>query len=234
VLRAAGGHEAELLRIRTFLLNLRRVGHWASTYEAAQVLETIGPDLFAPGRATVAWVQLSGGLHQEVTQFPFEAKMPHSAGTLTLRKEGLLPVYATAYQTFWNPQPAAVAAPFRVTTTLAGQTGTQVKLKAGQPAELLVTVDVAAEVRYVLIEVPIPAGCSYGDNQPGNSFEVHREYIRHQTGIFIDVLPVGRHTFRIALQPRFRGQYTLNPARAELMYFPTRFGRSASKQAMVE
>jgi uncharacterized protein YfaS (alpha-2-macroglobulin family) len=151
-----------------------------------------------------------------------------------LRKEGLLPVYATAYQTFWNPQPAAVAAPFRVTTTLAGQTGTQVKLKAGQPAELLVTVDVAAEVRYVLIEVPIPAGCSYGDNQPGNSFEVHREYIRHQTGIFIDVLPVGRHTFRIALQPRFRGQYTLNPARAELMYFPTRFGRSASKQAMVE
>ena len=47
VLRAAGGHEAELLRIRTFLLNRRRVGHWASTYEAAQILETIGPDLFA-------------------------------------------------------------------------------------------------------------------------------------------------------------------------------------------
>ena len=234
VLRAAGDHEAELLRIRTFLLNQRRVGHWASTYEAAQVLETIGPDLFAPGRATVARVQLSGGLNQEVTQFPFEVKMPPSAGSLTLRKEGLLPVYATAYQTFWNPQPAAVAAPFHVTTTLAGQTGTQVKLKAGQPTELVVTVDVAAEARYVLLEVPIPAGCSYRDNQSGNSFEVHREYLRHQTGIFIDVLPAGRHTFRIALQPRFRGQYTLNPARAELMYFPTRFGRSASKQTMVE
>ncbi|GAB2466249.1 hypothetical protein GCM10011375_33100 [Hymenobacter qilianensis] len=233
VLRAAGGGGEELARIRTFLLNQRRVGHWASTYEAAQILETIGPDLFAPGRATVARVQLSGALQQEVTQFPFEAKMPPSAGLLTLRKEGLLPVYATAYQTFQNPQPAAVAAPFRVTTTLAGQTGAQVKLKAGQPAELLVTVEVAAEARYVLLEVPIPAGCSYGDNKPGNSFEVHREYLRHQTGIFIDVLPVGRHTFRIALQPRFRGQYTLNPARAELMYFPTRFGRSASKQTTI-
>ncbi|MBC6605668.1 carboxypeptidase-like regulatory domain-containing protein [Hymenobacter sp. BT188] len=234
VLRAAGGGGAELMRIRTFLLNQRRVGHWASTYEAAQILETIGPDLFEAGRATVARVQLSGGLQQEVTQFPFEAKMPPSAGLLTLRKEGLLPVYAIAYQTFWNPQPPTVSAPFRVATTLAGQTGTQVKLRAGQPAELLVTVDVAAEARYVLLEVPIPAGCSYGDNKPGNSFEVHREYLRHQTGIFIDVLSVGRHTFRIALQPRFRGRYTLNPARAELMYFPTRFGRAASKQAIVE
>ncbi|MGY2132346.1 carboxypeptidase-like regulatory domain-containing protein [Hymenobacter sp. HD11105] len=234
VLRAAGNHEAELLRIRTFLLNQRRVGHWASTYEAAQILETIGPDLFAPGRATVARVQFSGGLNQEVTQFPFEAKMPPSTGSFTLRKEGLLPVYATAYQTFWNPQPTAVAAPFLVTTMLAGQTGAQVKLKAGQPAELLVTVDVTAEARYVLLEVPIPAGCSYGDNKAGNAFEVHREYLRHQTGIFIDVLPVGRHTFRIALQPRFRGQYTLNSARAELMYFPTRFGRSASKQTKIK
>lgn len=234
VLRAAGGRGEELMRIRTFLLNQRRVGHWASTYEAAQILETIGPDLFEAGRATVARVQLSGGLQQKVTQFPFEAKMPPSAGLLTLRKEGLLPVYATAYQTFWNPQPAAVAAPFRVTTTLGGQTGSQVKLKAGRPAELLVTVDVVAEARYVLLEVPIPAGCSYGDNKPGNFFEVHREYLRHQTGIFIDVLPVGRHTFRIALQPRFRGRYTLNPARAELIYFPTRFGRSASQQAVVE
>jgi hypothetical protein len=97
-----------------------------------------------------------------------------------------------------------------------------------------VAVDVTAEARYVLLEVPIPAGCSYGDNKAGNAFEVHREYLRHQTGIFIDVLPVGRHTFRIALQPRFRGQYTLNSARAELMYFPTRFGRSASKQTTIK
>jgi hypothetical protein len=50
----------------------------------------------------------------------------------------------------------------------------------------------------------------------------------------MDVLPIGRHTFRVALQPRYRGCYTVNPAKAELMYFPTRFGRSASKQAVVE
>ncbi|MDF7811811.1 carboxypeptidase-like regulatory domain-containing protein [Hymenobacter sp. YC55] len=236
LLRAKGGQEVELTRIRTYLLNQRRTAsHWSSTYEAAQILETIVPDLLVPGGGGLAArAQLSGALQQEVREFPFEVKVPASAGPLTLHKEGGLPVYATAYQSFWNATPEAKVAPFIVSTKLAGQEGSRVKLRAGQPTELLVTVDVKAEARYVLLEVPIPAGCSYGEKERGNSFEVHREYLRHQTGIFMDVLPVGRHTFRIALQPRYRGRYTVNPAKAELMYFPTRFGRSASKQAVVE
>lgn len=236
LLRAQGGHEPELVRIRTFLLQQRQSGgYWSSTYAAAQILETIVPDLLVPGQGRImARATLSGSLSQQVDKFPFEATVSAEAGSLTVRKQGGLPVYATAYQSFWNPAPEAQAAPFQVGTTLAGQAGTRVKLRAGQPTELLVTVDVQAEARYVLLEVPIPAGCSYGEKERGHYFEVHREYLRHQVGIFMDVLPVGRHTFRVALQPRYRGRYTLNPAKAELMYFPTRFGRSASKQAAIE
>ncbi|SDX44869.1 carboxypeptidase-like regulatory domain-containing protein [Hymenobacter psychrophilus] len=239
LLRSQGGPHAarELARIRAYLLQQRGPGgHWASTYEAGQILATIGPDLTVPASGgLVARAQLSGGLNQQVNQFPFEATLPAGAGPLVLRKQGGLPVYATAYQTRWNPAPAAVATPFAVRTRLAGQPGSRVVLKAGQPAELEVTVEVPAEARYVLLEVPIPAGCSYAaEKASGNAFEVHREYLRHQVGIFIDVLPAGRHVFRVALQPRYRGRYTLNPARAELLYFPTRFGRAASRQAVVE
>lgn len=234
VLRAAPGHAAELARLRSGLLNLREGGHWTSTFEAAQVLETIGPDLFATGRpATFARARLSGGLSQTVSEFPFTAKVAATAGPILLHKEGLLPVYATAYQTRRNPTPAPVAGAFTVRTALAGQAGTRVVLRAGQPAELVVTVAIKAEARYVLLEVPIPAGCSYGEPAAPNARETHREYLRHQTGIFLDQLPIGRHEFRIALQPRFRGVYTVNPAKAELVYFPTKFGRSASKQAVV-
>lgn len=159
--------------------------------------------------------------------------LPAGTGSLTLRKQGGLPVYATAYQTRWDPTPAAVAKPFTVTTTLAGQAGSHVALPAGKPVELVVTVDVQAEARYVLLEVPIPAGCSYGDPAPTNYLEAHREYLKHQAGIFLDRLPVGRHTFRVALQPRYRGSYPLNPAKAELVYFPTKFGRAGSKRVVV-
>ncbi len=238
LLRQQGGHVAELARIRTFLLGLRGGGYWGSTYETAQILATIGPDLLVPGTGgAAALVQLAGSPALPagpVTQFPLVLALPAGTGPLTLRKQGGLPVYATAYQTRWNPTPSAVAKPFTVTTTLAGQAGSRVALPAGKPAELIVTVDVKAEARYVLLEVPIPAGCSYGDPAPTTYGEVHREYLKHQAGIFIDRLPVGRHTFRVALQPRYRGSYTLNPARAELIYFPTKFGRTAGKRVVVE
>jgi hypothetical protein len=236
ILRAQGGHEAELARLRASLLNMRQQGgYWNSTYEAAQLLETIGPDLFTAGQSTAfARAQLSGGLQQTVTQFPFTARLAPTAGPLTLHKEGMLPLYATAYQSRWNLAPEPVTKAFTVRTALASQSGTRVRLRAGQPTELVVTVDVKAEARYVLLEVPIPAGCSYGEPAQPNYLEAHREYLRHQTGIFIDHLPVGRHSFRIALQPRYKGLYTINPAKAELVYFPTQFGRSASKQAVVE
>ena len=234
VLRAQGGHAAELARIRTFLLGLRGGSYWGSTYEAAQILATITPDLLGPGgQAAPTQVRLAGAPAAEaagvISRFPFDLKLP-ATGALTLHKAGALPVYATAYQTRQNPAPTAVARPFTLTTTLGGQAGHRISLRAGQPAELVVTVDVQAEARYVLLEVPLPAGCSYGPAPARNPLETHRENLRHQVGIFIDYLPIGRHTFRVAVQPRYRGQYTLNPARAELVYFPTRYGRTGSKQ----
>jgi len=236
LLRAQGGHAAELARVRTYLLGLRQGGYWGSTYETANILATIGPDLLVPGTQAPARVQLSGaaGLPAgPVTQFPLALAVPAGARALTLRKEGSLPVYATAYQTRWDPAPVAAAAPLRVATTLGGQAGGRVVLPAGRPTELVVTVEAQAEARYVVLEVPIPAGCSYGDPALANPLEVHREYLKHQVGIFVDCLPIGKHMFRVALQPRYRGQYTLNPARAELLYFPTKFGRAASKQVRI-
>lgn len=73
--------------------------------------------------------------------------------------------------------------------------------------------------RYVMLEVPIPAGCSYA-SKPAYFSEVHREYFKEKTVIFSDNLPVGTYQFSIPLLPRYTGRYTMNPAKVELMYFP--------------
>jgi uncharacterized protein YfaS (alpha-2-macroglobulin family) len=56
---------------------------------------------------------------------------------------------------------------------------------------------------------------------------VHREYFKDHTAIFCEQLNAGVYTFRIPLEARFGGLFTLNPAKVEQMYFPVFFGRNA-------
>ena len=72
-----------------------------------------------------------------------------------------------------------------------------------------------------MIQVPIPAGCSYNSKSTINRNEVHREYYKNEVIIFSNKLIKGSYQFEIDLLPRYTGKYTLNPAKIELMYFPT-------------
>ena len=90
-----------------------------------------------------------------------------------------------------------------------------------------VTVTSKSDADYVLIEIPIPAGCSYDNRDESRGpFAVHREYQRDRVAIFCDRLPAGTYTYKVALAPRFSGTYTLNPARAEMQYLPVVNGLS--------
>ena len=101
--------------------------------------------------------------------------------------------------------------------------------------KLRVSVNVKADAEYVMIEVPIPAGCSYYDkSQSWANNEVHREHFKNKVSIFCKSLPKGQYYFTVALLPRFTGVYTLNPAKAEMMYFPVFVGREGMKRVRVE
>jgi hypothetical protein len=59
--------------------------------------------------------------------------------------------------------------------------------------------------------------------------ETHREYFKGKTTIFCTKLKAGNHSFELELMPRYAGKYTLNPAKAEMMYFPVFYGRESMK-----
>jgi hypothetical protein len=235
ILRAEGGNVQELSQIQAFLLNERRAGHWRNTYESARVLETLLPELLreTPGISNLPTSNLSfsGPVNFEskatVTDTVFAATRP-----LVVKKQGKLPLYFTAYQTTWNKVPQPVEKEFTVTSSLRGTNGNNV-LQAGTPVELVVEVEVKSDADYVIIEVPVPASCSYEAKGGRGPYEVHREYYRSKVSIFCDRLPKGKHTFTLKLLPRYTGSYTLNPAWAGLMYFPTFFGRNGIKQVLV-
>jgi len=172
---------------------------------------------------------------KRITTFPYtETFKPDEQ--IKVRKEGTGPAFVTAYQNFWNPNPIIEKEKgLSIETRFKDNGATIATLKEGKPIKLEAKVTLAGEAEYVQIEVPIPAGCSYESKANGYyGKEVHREHFKDRVVIFCSKLGKGTHTFEIELLPRYTGIYTVNPAKAELMYFPTFYGNEKMKTVVVE
>ena len=218
--------------IRQYFFEQRRHNGWRNTYETAQILATILPDVLNDkNEQPKNTLTINGNtidLNNKNTQINYSDKV------LNIKKTGNAPLFITAYQQFQNPSPKAKSDVFEVKTAFQQKGKTlnksNIQLAQNTPVHIIVTVKVKEAADYVMIEVPLPAGCSY-DAKPQSfgNYEVHREYFRNKTAIFCQQLPVGEYTFRIPLQARFIGDYTVNPAKVEQMYFPVFYGRNEGK-----
>lgn len=234
ILRNAGGYESLLQKTLSWFLEQRKTGCWRNTYESSLILETILPDLLAadPDLKPASLV-----IHSEerlsVTSFPFSREIK-AGDPVTITKQGRMPVYFTAYRRYWDENPVKASGNFEVSSYFEQNGQPVALLKAGTPVELKVKVTVKADADYVMVEVPIPAGCSYRDKEYNRWREVHREYFKNKVSIFCSSLTRGEHEFTISLLPRYTGTYTLNPAKAEMMYFPIFNGREAIRKVTIK
>ena len=191
-----------------------------NTYHTSNVLMSVLPDLLQAGATSgqIASVKLSGRVNEELTKFPYRIELAHGE-ELRIEKLSGVPLYFMKY----NMERVTVAKTgvdgFTIKTSLENDKST---LQAGQPVNLLVEINVKrdASMEYVMIEVPIPGSCSYGDKRRDRSKETHREYFKEKTVIFCENLKAGTHTFTVPLLPRFTGKFFQNPAQVSLMYVP--------------
>ncbi|MES2279295.1 MAG: alpha-2-macroglobulin family protein [Bacteroidota bacterium] len=235
LLKTEGKHPELLAKLRNYFLEQRKDGYWRNTYESALILETILPDLLVNGKKPEpSVITLRGNKNETVTQFPYTTTLTGDA-SLTVKKTGTMPVYITAYQKFWNPAPQKVSKDFTVNTKFEKNGDTITTVKGGETIILKAEVIARADADYVMVEIPIPAGCSYLDkNQAYGNGEVHREYFKNKVSIFCRKLTAGKHTFTITLTSRYGGTYNVNPAKAEMMYFPVFYGRERMKVFKIE
>ncbi|TCD08505.1 hypothetical protein EZ449_11720 [Pedobacter frigidisoli] len=228
VLKNAGNNKNELEKIALYFLEQRRDGQWRNTFESSLILETILPEMLTENKkAEPAYLKLND---ETISTFPYDMVI-ENIDDVKLTKNGKMPIYFTAYQQFQNPKPEKVNKDFTVSSSFVQNRNTVNKLKAGTLTTLKVEVNVRADADYVMIEIPIPAGCSY-ENKVQNfwGIETHREYYKNKTSIFCTKLKKGKYTFEIDLMPRYSGSYVLNPAKAEMMYFPVFYGREGMKK----
>jgi alpha-2-macroglobulin len=230
ILRTKGGEDRLLHNIRSWFMENRRSGNWRNTYESAAILATIMPDVLQASEQLPATLRING---QSISSFPYSSTI--AAGTpLQISKEGGANIYFTAWQQHWNPAPQKASNQFAVSSRFLQQDTAVSRLTAGSAVTMEVVVDVKADADYVMVEIPIPAGCSYENkNSARQPNEIHREYFKNKVSIFSNHLHKGIHTFIVSLMPRYTGNYHLNPAKAEMMYFPVFYGREEMKKVVV-
>ncbi|WP_259264491.1 carboxypeptidase-like regulatory domain-containing protein [Aquiflexum gelatinilyticum] len=224
--------DSVLRSIRNYLFEKREKGNWINTYLSSRVLETLIPEMVKESKfAGNQSVMVKGDIDASISKFPFIEEF-NATQPLIIRKTGNLPLYYSYSENFWNPNPDPKKGAFEITTRFEENNGNL--LKAGTEVALMVEVRVKEDASFVMINVPIPGGCSYGKKSNRSNWETHREYFLEETAIFCENLPKGNHTFRISLEPRFTGTYTLNPAKIEMMYFPTINANEGLKKVRIE
>lgn len=136
-------------------------------------------------------------------------------------------VYAIVANEKWVTNPAKRDSIISITTSYTD------KITANNPAEVQVKVSSKKAMGYVQISIPIPAGCSYmGEQQIYNA--THSEFYKDRVNIYVENLASGEHTFTFKLLPKYEGDYNINPASVELMYFPVINGNNELKKVVIE
>lgn len=200
--------------MQLYILRTKERG-W-NTYQSSTAVATVFADLFAGSQGKEGTiVSVSGKEHKRITEFPYHLRL-EAGDSLIVSKKGKEPLLYSVYS-MERRMNACESDAFKVESFLESDT-----LTAGLPVQLKVILQVKQEsAQYVMLEVPVPAGCSYASKPVYYSgAEVYREYFKEKTVIFSERLPVGTYQFSIPLLPRFTGKYTLNPVKVELMYFP--------------
>jgi uncharacterized protein YfaS (alpha-2-macroglobulin family) len=179
---------------------------------------SILPDLLAQGatKKLPAAISLKGKVDARISKFPYKAIVT-GGEELHIKKETGLPLYCMQYTEERVTKAQASTDAFTISTAF-----NEKMLKAGKPAILKVILKLKREAKeHVMIEIPIPGGCSYADKrQFDNAIETHREYFKERIVIFCENMTPGTYVFQVQLLPRFTGKYNVNPAQVSLMYMP--------------
>ncbi len=223
-------HTDKQAQIATYLLTKKNHHGWRNTYESITVLNQLMPYFNKNYKKGKSSLSIKQNKHSEVIEdFPFTRTYQNEP--LEIKYKGGSQMFLTAYQKSWKKNPERVDSLIQVNTSLSkGQS-----LKQSIKTKLELTIKTAHTLNYVMVTVPIPAGCSIANQvskwQLGAD---HVEYLYNQINIYYTQINRGDKTISFELIPRFSGEFQLNPAKVELMYFPTHFGREKLKKVTIQ
>ncbi len=219
-----------LPRLQQYFLEAQKEG-FGNTVEKAEITHLLLKEALKNNDEILQKSMLKIADNEEINQFPFTTTLTGNEPYL-FRKTGAGIVYLTAFQQWQNKEPQKVDSLFELKTRFIQHSDPVLSLKSGIPATIELNILTKKSAEFLMLEIPIPAGCVV--TQKPQVYGQHREYLKGKVLVFIEQLDPGNLQIDIPLEVRFRGNYTLNPARLELMYQPVFFGRNELKTISVK
>jgi TonB-dependent SusC/RagA subfamily outer membrane receptor len=215
-----------------YFLENRTGAYWRNTVESASITSAILPQIIKTNKQfnEPAVIEVKGDTSFIVNHFPFACAFSNNIQRLDLSKRGSGLTFITLYQNWWNKNPEPVADRFNVNTYFEANHMAAVTLKAGERIKMKADITAMQQAEYVMIEIPVPAGCIIVNKRTDG----YAQYFKDKIVIFRELLTKGNHQFNIELECRYSGRYTINPAKASLMYFPVFFGRNGMKEIEIK
>lgn len=234
ILKQVGGYESKLNKIRQYFYEVRNnTGYWRNTYESALVLDVLGKDVKVDGSVSKPSLQIEiDGKTTVETTFPYQKEIL-VRDKVKVSSLSLAPVFVSVFEQKQNTHPQKVESNFVVNTYFEGN---KTKLKTAQKTKLIVELEVKKDADYVMLEVPIPAGCMYTKEVQNYWFNnsYYTEQYKNKQNYYFSKILAGKYRYEIELTSTFAGKFSLNPAKIELMYFPVFFGREGEKSVVIE
>ncbi|MFP5503691.1 MAG: hypothetical protein ACLGIN_14465, partial [Candidatus Sericytochromatia bacterium] len=214
---------AETAYTARVLVNGEEAGSFtpASPYAAPEPI-TIGFDRLRAGPNEVAVALEGEGRLDVVSRLTYveraERLAPESAlGLKVSRDYFLLPadVYARA-------KGKGTFSEFYTDEVVASLPRLGDRVKAGERVLVRVAVEAERQMRYMVLEDPLPAGCEILEDQPPNwgYWWDHQEYRDDKAAFFTHTLGKGKKTVYYVMRPTTQGRFRVLPTTAWAMYQP--------------
>jgi alpha-2-macroglobulin len=203
----------------------------SNTVEKAEICHILLKEAVRKGEFSEVEPKLRFNEKEEMTSFPAFLQLSPD-GQIKVEKSGYGLLYLTMFQKWQNKAPQKVDSLFDVKTTFTQFGDTVNFLKSANTATIQVAIQAKKEAQFVMVEIPLPAGCVA--TQKSQYPLQHREYFKDRVVIFMEKLDKGPHFIYIPIDVRYKGAYTLNPAKVELMYQPVFFGREGLRRIAIE
>ncbi len=235
VLKNDSAYKYLLPSIIQYFIETKKGNTWRNTVEVASIIQTILPQILAQQQNfnTPASLAITGDTSYTIKTFPYKAAIKNNnIKNIAIQNTGGGMVYFTANQQVFNSNPIPVNNNFVITTSFLKNKQPVTEIKAGQKITMKVNVQALKDAEFLMLEIPIPAGCIYA-NKSNNDYGIFKEFYKNKVLLFTEFLKTGNHIFEIELEPRYKGNYTLNPAKVELMYYPTFYGRNGVEKVKI-